>query len=721
VTPYSLTTKYATMVTAMAAVDFQNGIMANGVVRASIAFVLCSLAVLAGILVPAPAGAADGFGITGSFSSQSFEIPQGGSAYGPSIDIIVYNHTAQAFKVQTTAVAVNSDNVPEPGINISLTQHDFVLAAGADQKIVVGVSVGVGVAPGQYRLSVTANQLVDTPSGPVVGLAVGEDTWLTVSGYSASVSVNTVGTSGQPVVSIVRLWRLTDAGIRNNEVAYSNTGSLQALVAPGRYVASAYSISTSDLLTEQESEVVAGDEKTITLMVETVSFESFAVNEFRNSQTGELGWAQMVYTVLNNYQSLDNASIRLVVYRNAALLEEVVIWGPLTLPTGRTGAPYNYIPSNGRWRGGLYTFKLQLYVNDQLWAGTNEVTLDVAGGGAKSWLWIVFVILGILGTGGLGFLIFFLWKRRKKEEEKPTKAEKKKERRKEEKPVPKAPEPVRKPEPFRPAEHLRPPEPAQPVEPVRYEEPTVEPTVEPVPLASVSTLKARMASLGRDQGTGEVAEEEPSAEKKDKPVETGPQASAVGPVPPPAKIEPERPAGKKVEKKVQKPPASEKPAGHKPGIFSKVTATGKKEPPKPPSAQGPAPVKPENEIQINWPPKSEEPPKPPSDVQINWPPKPVEPPKPSSFAEAARQRAEAQQRAGVPEEAAPAEEAAGEEPGEPQSPPSKSSFAEAARLRMEARQRAGEADKTGAGPEESQTEGDDAGKSGEGEDNPPST
>ncbi len=144
--------------------------------------------------------------------------------------------------------------------------------------------------------------------------------------------------------------------------------------------------------------------------------------------------------------------------------------------------------------------------------------------------------------------------------------------------------------------------------------------------------------MGRDQGTGKPAEEEPGAEKQDNPVEPSYQAEAFDVVPPPPRAEPEQPAVKKVEQKVQKPPSGEKPAGHKPGIFSRVTATGKKEPPKPPTAHGPAPVQPESDIQINWPPKSVEPPKPPSDVQVNWPPKPVEPPKPRAASTAASQR-----------------------------------------------------------------------------------
>jgi hypothetical protein len=118
------------------------------------------------------------------------------------------------------------------------------------------------------------------------------------------------------------------------------------------------------------------------------------------------------------------------------------------------------------------------------------------------------------------------------------------------------------------------------------------------------------------------------------------------------------------------------------------------------------PPKPPSEVQVNWPPKPVEPPKPPSEVQVNWPPKPVEPPKPKVEA--------------APSAPAPEEETAGEQPSESQIPPSRSSFAEAARLRMEARQRATEAGGAGAETGKSPTDGDDTGEPGKGEDRPPS-
>jgi hypothetical protein len=661
---------------------------------------------LLGSAIPASlATAQPSLGMSGSFPEQPFEIPLGSSISGPSIDVWVFNNGAEEMEINMVTVAPHGVILRiQPG-------NRFTLAPSSSLQLFIAVEVSEVAAPGFYEdgLSVIA-QAVTTEGGEVKILgSVALTASLSVVSDYGTVTANTIGAAGEPVLAEIRLFRVI--GDTNYEYAYSAGGSLTAVVSPGSYVVYAYK--NGEQLAKSETLTVnAGDEITVTLPVTTVSIQGFGLNPQYDPGTNDLTYAQIVYTIVNLDKEMANAELWLAVTYKGVLLETVTILTIDPLSVGRVGMPFTYVPPAG-WEEGTYGFRLELYIGGVLYAETLEQTLKVGGGGIASSLWIIFVILGILGAAGLGFLIFFLLKRRQKGE-KPEKAEKKERKKKEEKPARKAAEPVRKPEPYRP------PEPIRPVQPVRYQEPTVEPTAEPATLSSVSSLKARMASMGRDQGTGKPAEEEPDTEKKDEPVETGPVASQPAPVPPPPKIEPERPAVKKVEEKGHKPPVSEKPAGHKPGIFSKVTATGKKEPPKPPVAQGPAPVKPEDEIQINWPPKTVEPPKPPGDVQINWPPKPVEPPKASALEEAARQRVEAQQHVVAPEEAAPEEEAATEEPSEPQSPPSRSSFSEAARLRMEARLRASETRKPGAGPGESQTEGDATGGSGEGENRPPS-
>jgi hypothetical protein len=629
-------------------------------------------AVLQAVISPAPVRAEGKLGVTGSFPNQVFEIPLGGSVSGPSIDMWVLNESTEQMGITVLTMA-------PPGVTVSVQPADsLTLPSLSKLQLFVSVEVSTLAQLGVYEdgLSVIAQASRTSAEGVQIVESVRLNASIAVVGDSGTVSAKTVSPTGDPVIAQIRLFKVI--GGTNYEYAYSDDGIMEVLVSPGSFVAYAYKSGTS-LAKTDVFEVAKDDHEDVVIEVRTLYFQGFGLQP-EYLESGELSQARVVYTVVNLEREMANAEVRLSVNLGGTLLDTVPILNVDPLTLGRVGAPYLYAPAAG-WEKGTYGFSLQLYADGELQTETIEQTLKVGGGGGvASSLWIIFVILGILGAAGLGFLIFFLLKRRQKGE-KPEKAEKKERKKKEEKPAPKAAEPVRKPEPYRPPE------------PVRYQEPTVEPTAEPATLSSVSSLKARMASMGRDQGTGKVAEEELDTEKKDEPVETGPLAGQPVPVPPPPKIEPERPAVKKVEEKGHKPPASEKPAGHKPGIFSKVTANGKKEPPQPPIAQGPAPVKPDDEIQINWPPKL------------------VEPPKPSALEEAARQRVEAQQNVVAPEEAAP------EEPGAPEIPPSRSSFSEAARLRMEARQRASETRKPGAGPGESQTEGD---ATGEGENRPPS-
>ncbi|MBN2098025.1 MAG: hypothetical protein JW753_00355 [Dehalococcoidia bacterium] len=666
----------------------------SGVNKAGVLFVLAVLLLAIGLpltagLIPGPVSAQNAVAISGSFYKQKFVIPVGGSIDVSSVYVVAFNQGTEA-----ATFIVSSSHPTAPDVTIELSEAEFILNPAQSREVQVGVYVGANANPGMHEIAVKVQAQTETTEGVVQPLGSAEQVAsLSIVGEAGNVRVETVSPSGGRVQTHIRLWKVIDG--EQYEFAESVTGLLEKVVSPGHYIVKAFSMGVE--LASDEFDVAHLEQVNRTLTVETIYFKSFAATLARNVNTGEPGYAQVVYTIANVYQAVANAQVNLVVKFEGADLE--LIQGILTLSvlnTGDTGVPYQYFPSAG-WEKGTYTFQLELYLGGQLYARSTEADLDVGLPGGRSLLWL-WILLGVLGAAGLGFLIFFLVKRRREQEEKPRKAEKK---RREEKPAPKAKEPVRKPEPYRPPEPVRPVQPARPL-------PKEEPIVEPAPLASISSLKARMASMGRDQGTGQPDDEGPGAEEQEKPEETSLQDSVVDVVPPPPRAEPEQPA----VPKAQKPPASHKPAAQKPGIFSSVKATPKQEPPKPPSdiqinwpPKSVEPPKPPSDVQINWPPKSVEPRKPPSDVQINWPPKPVEPPEPKIEA--------------APPAPAPAEEVAGEAPGESQVPPARSSFAEAARLRMEARQHATGPGSTGGAPEESPTEVDSAGEPGEGEERPP--
>jgi len=366
---------------------------------------LIPLLLLAGLFMAAPAQAAGGLALSGSFYRQAFEIPQGSSVSAPSIYVVVFNQSDAEFGVRMSSEA-------PVGVNITLSHDDFTLEADEQQKVLIGVEVTHDAAPGEYEISVTAESYKQGVSGIQLLGAAGQSATLTVLGESASVTVQAVSPEGEPVVAVVRLFKVI-AG-ENYEFAYSETGSLEATVSPGSFIASAYV--GGEKLAEEAFDVAADEEKTVTLTVGTIYFEGFGVVPNYHTGSGELAFAQIVYTVRNLYQPVANAEIMLLVTRDGASLEEISLATLSPLDIGRVGLNYNYIPPAG-WVIGSYGFRLQLNLDGEPYATTLEEQLNVSVGGVAgggqggiSTALTGGIAAAVLAVGGMGY---FLVRRRR--------------------------------------------------------------------------------------------------------------------------------------------------------------------------------------------------------------------------------------------------------------------------------------------------------------------
>jgi PKD repeat protein len=369
---------------------------------------VAAVTVAIGAQVARQTDAASGIAISGSFYAQQFQVPQGGSAIGPSIYVVVANSGSDVFNVRMVTTAVTSDDVSVSGISINLSRVNLSLQPGAQQRVQIGVGVAESVPAGQYEISVVAESYQDSGGGISVLGSAGQTASLTVTGESASVVVNAVGPSGQPVAAQVRLFRMV--GGSGYEVANSNAGTLQAKVAPGTFSAEAYSLSTGDQLCDAGTfDVAAGQDKTITLTVQTVYLEDdFMVSAISDSETKKLLSARTMATLTNVYQAMANAEVRLAVTFNGDPLEELTVLGPLSLPLGRTGVPWNFIPADG-WKSGLYGFKYQVYVGGQLMAESVKQTLphaDFLASSVKSSEGRIIVFFSNLSSGGVAPLTY---------------------------------------------------------------------------------------------------------------------------------------------------------------------------------------------------------------------------------------------------------------------------------------------------------------------------
>lgn len=368
--------------------------------RRTIRGLLTAVVIMAVFLNAAQVRADGGVALSGSFYQQSFEIPQGSSISGPDVYVVVFNNGTDTLKVKMTTQAPT-------GVRLVLSKTDFSLPASGQQMILVGVEVGADAAPGEYDLVVSAEPYKETVTGIQLAGAASQKARLTVLGDSAKVSLQATSPDQQPMVAMVRLFRVTSG--QEYEVAYSEKGSLEAKVAPGSFTAASYVGGIK--LAEEKFSVAKGDTKKVILSGATVYFEGFDVVPNYQKDSGALAFVQVVYTVKNVYQRVQKGEVFLQVSRNGSALTELSLANLSPLDVGRVGLNYNYIPDGG-WTGGNYTFKLRLNLDGKPYANSMEKQFKAggnvsSGGGAGSMN--PYLIGGIAAAVlALGVIAFFV-------------------------------------------------------------------------------------------------------------------------------------------------------------------------------------------------------------------------------------------------------------------------------------------------------------------------
>lgn len=333
-------------------------------------FAICALAFLsAGVISNCPVNAGGGIALSGSFSSQTFEIPQGSSVSAPSVDVVVFNNLDDAIGIRMSAQA-------PVGVTVNLSESEFNLESGSQKAISISVKVTTDAAPGNYSISITAEAYKEGVQGIQLLGSARQTAPLQVLGESGTVSVQAISPDGTPVIATIRLFK--QIGSNKYEFAYSETGILNAIVSPGSYVAEGYV--GGQLLDEKSFDIAAGETKTIELTVGTIYFEQFDILEYSNKDTGKFAFAEMVYTVKNVYEQVENAVVLLEVKRDGTSLEQKQIGSFSPLVVGSVGQSYQYTPLDG-WISGDYSFKLILKINNEIYTSSTEKQIDVTGGG----------------------------------------------------------------------------------------------------------------------------------------------------------------------------------------------------------------------------------------------------------------------------------------------------------------------------------------------------
>lgn len=316
-------------------------------------------------LSPHPIQAGGGIAMSGTFYSQDFEIPQGVEVSNESIYVVLFNEGDTEMTVHLTATTLKE-------VELSFSEQDFPLKPGEQRKVYIGVRVGEDAVPGEYTLRVTAEaRRSGTGEGVQIITAVAQEASLKVTGQAAWIAVAVVSPSGHPVVATVRLFKEIQG--KRHEFASSETGTLEAKVSLGHYIACAY-VGGKKLAEESVDISVENERKELSLVVKTVYFANFGIVLNYYTETGELAFAHIVYQVSNLYEPMADVELILKVSHDGEALEEVSLLSLSQLTLGDISGSRDYIPPGG-WESGIYTFQAELYVGGKLYTTSLEEQL----------------------------------------------------------------------------------------------------------------------------------------------------------------------------------------------------------------------------------------------------------------------------------------------------------------------------------------------------------
>lgn len=336
--------------------------MGASLARARTLALAALISLLWGFIFPIPVEA-QGIAMSGNFNRQHFELIPGQSVTTPDIYAVVFNNSEHDLRVKIISQT-------PLGVELVLPSTDFTLPPGENRQIEIGVKVGLQVAPGEYDLILTVEAYREGEGIKLTGAAQ-QQAKLAVIAEAGEVDISTVSPRGEAVPATIRLYK--QIGGQNLPSGYAETGRLKTKLTPGNYFVEA--LYQGRKVAEQTFSLAADEKKTINLVPQTVYIEGFSVASNYYTKTGELAFAKIVYSIINRYQPLKDATAVLKVSFAGMLVDEIQLISLPTLDVGTTGGSgYNYVPSQG-WKDGTYSFKIVLHSQGKSYAESQEVRM----------------------------------------------------------------------------------------------------------------------------------------------------------------------------------------------------------------------------------------------------------------------------------------------------------------------------------------------------------
>ena len=320
---------------------------------------------LLSFILPVPVLAqGGGIAMSGNFYQHHFQVVLGESVSTPRLYVVVFNHENNEVNIILTP------DTPS-GVELILEETEFSIPSGGQHSVNVGLTMGPQAVLGNYILTITA-EVKHTGEGIAVIGGAQQQARLTILGEAGTVSAKTVTCLGDSFPAVINVYRLQEEYA--SPCAYSPTGELTARLVPADYNIRAF---YNDIeVAREDFTLKANETKDITVVAQTAFIKGFSIVPNYYEDTGDMAFANVVYTIENIYQPIKSLRANLdVAFEGAPLGQDEIISLP-TLDTGSMSGSYKYTRTQ-KWQDGAYTFKITLYAQDKLCAQSPEETLEV--------------------------------------------------------------------------------------------------------------------------------------------------------------------------------------------------------------------------------------------------------------------------------------------------------------------------------------------------------
>ncbi|MDD5038300.1 MAG: hypothetical protein PHN78_03185 [Dehalococcoidales bacterium] len=314
--------------------------------------ILIFITFVLGLVFPTTVALAQGLGLSGNFYKQHYELSPGQSSSDGDTYVVVTNPDDNPVRVKMITDA-------PAGVVIHLTQDDFSLVAGEQQKVNITIEASTQAIPGDYILTITA-EAVREGTGIKVTAGTQQQAPLSVLGEGGQVTINTVNEEGEDFSLGINIFEKTGSDLTR---VRSGQGTLVSRLKPGEYVTKA--LHQEIVLTEQAFSLADKENKEITLICPTVCVSDFTLTP-NHSSDNKLISLKIGYTIINLQKPLPDVKAVLKVKLDDHDLDETELTSFSQMDVGSRSGTYNYSPAQGWQQEHKYSFIVELYSKDNL-------------------------------------------------------------------------------------------------------------------------------------------------------------------------------------------------------------------------------------------------------------------------------------------------------------------------------------------------------------------